>query len=205
MFKPFKDNSITFLELGIYEGGSLLFWNDFFPNATNLGVDLELPAKFPINEKIQMFRGDQTDKILLINLINKVSIDGLDLIIDDASHYGQFSKISFWHLFLNYLKPGGLYVIEDLGTGYWDEWPDGKSLDLGEQQNQSEIVSKDPFPCHFYGMVGFIKQLVDELAASDITKNDEWKQRNLTFESMIIYHQLFSKKSPKLIFIELFI
>ncbi|HYY94551.1 MAG TPA: hypothetical protein VE713_08540 [Pyrinomonadaceae bacterium] len=47
------------------------------------------------------------------------------MIIDDCSHVGTLARASFWHLFERHLKPGGLYVIEDWGTGYWDFWPDG--------------------------------------------------------------------------------
>jgi len=35
------------------------------------------------------------------------------------------TRRSFWHFFQHHLKPGGLYVIEDWGTGYWSDWPDG--------------------------------------------------------------------------------
>ena len=49
------------------------------------------------------------------------------IIIDDCSHIGEFTALSFWHLFDRHLKPGGLYVIEDWGTGYMRGTPDGKA------------------------------------------------------------------------------
>ena len=57
----------------------------------------------------------------------KTAPEGFDIIIDDASHFGDLTKIAFWHLLDNHLKPSGLYVIEDWGTGYWSDWPGGKS------------------------------------------------------------------------------
>jgi spermidine synthase len=51
----------------------------------------------------------------------KTAPEGFDIIIDDASHFGDLTKIAFWHLFDNHLKPSGLYVIEDWGTGYWSD------------------------------------------------------------------------------------
>ena len=57
----------------------------------------------------------------------KTAPEGFDIIIDDASHFGDLTKIAFWHLFDNHLKPSGLYVIEDWGTGYWSDWTDGKT------------------------------------------------------------------------------
>jgi ribosomal silencing factor RsfS len=50
---------------------------------------------------------------------------------------------------------------------------------------QTKQVSKDPFPCHSYGMVGFIKQLIDEQGASDVTKYDLHRRKS-KFEHMII-------------------
>jgi glucose/arabinose dehydrogenase len=57
----------------------------------------------------------------------KTAPEGFDIIIDDASHFVDLTKIAFWHLFDNQLKPSGLYVIEDWGTGYWSDWTDGKT------------------------------------------------------------------------------
>ena len=64
---------------------------------------------------------------LLSVVARKTAPEGFDIIIDDASHFGDLTKIAFWHLFDNHLKPSGLYVIEDWGTGYWRDWTDGKT------------------------------------------------------------------------------
>ena len=64
---------------------------------------------------------------LLSVVARKTAPEGFDIIIDDASHFGDLTKIAFWHLFDNHLKPSGLYVIEDWGTGYWSDWTDGKT------------------------------------------------------------------------------
>lgn len=138
--------------------------------------------------------------------------EGFDIIIDDASHIGELTRIAFWHLFDNHLKPGGLYVIEDRGTGYWDDWPDGKSISLSRpavSRLQGRLLSwlgviatkrhlkilsslfhfsKTPFHCHGYGMVGFVKELVDEQGAADLTRArfDETPKRQSRFESVLI-------------------
>ena len=84
---------------------------------------------------------------------DRVAPEGFDVVIDDASHISEMARTSFWHLFEHHLKPGGLYCIEDWGTGYWCDWPDGRSYD----------------PPHNYGMVGFVKELVDEVGATDLS------------------------------------
>lgn len=55
------------------------------------------------------------------------------------------TRLAFETLF-PHLRPGGFYVIEDWGTGYWPDWPDGE---LPRWAN------------HLAGMVGLVKELVD--------------------------------------------
>jgi hypothetical protein len=187
---------INLLELGILKGGSLQLWHDYFPLGKIVGVDLKLPEEFKPTENIYMFKGSQEDVKFLSDVSEEIAPDGFDIIIDDASHIGELTKISFWHLFEKHLKPGGLYVIEDWGTGYWDDWSDGKSLDYNSYNKSSgillkrfqkiysrlqkyipksllkKIVKPSVMPCHSYGMVGFIKQLIDEQAANDVTRKN---------------------------------
>ncbi len=85
------------------------------------------------------------------------------ILVDNASHIGEYTKESFKILFKNYLKKGGVYVIEDWGTGYWSTWPDGKKYD--------KKLSKQSLNSHQAGMVGFMKQLIDLLAFNDINKD----------------------------------
>lgn len=185
-FEPLAEKNITLLEIGIFKGGSLLLWDDYFPKGKIVGVDIQLPVEFQPSEKISLFEGSQDDFDFLSSMALQTAPHGFDIIIDDASHFGQLSKRTFWYLFDNHLKLGGIYAIEDWGTGYWNNWPDGESLDLSIQQENGGMVSKEPLPCHSYGMVGFIKQLVDEQGAADVTKFSPSKIRDSKFESMTI-------------------
>jgi hypothetical protein len=175
---PWVAKEIKLLEIGIRKGGSLQLWRDYFRLGVIIGIDIKLPEHFVPGERIQMFEGSQADKQFLSEVANKTAPEGFDIIIDDASHIGALTKTAFWHLFDNHLKPGGLYVIEDWGTGYLEDFPDGKRLDavnspLSSVQSLSSEASnrsmKVPFPCHSYGMVGFIKELVDEQGAASVT------------------------------------
>jgi hypothetical protein len=114
------------LELGVHEGASLLLWRDYFPHGTVAGIDIELPKNFESTERVHLFEGSQGDTGFLSEVARRVAPDGFDIIIDDASHMGELTRTSFWHLFDHHLKSGGLYVIEYWGTGYWDHWPDGR-------------------------------------------------------------------------------
>jgi len=129
-FTPIAECPVRLLELGVLRGGSLRLWHDYFPSGTIAGVDLNLLPDFPVTDRIHLFQGSQADTTFLSKVAARIAPEGFDIIIDDASHFGDLTKIAFWHLFENHLKLGGLYVIEDWGTGYWSDWPDGKRLDL---------------------------------------------------------------------------
>jgi hypothetical protein len=208
VLEPWVNKKITLLEIGVHKGGSLLLWRDYFPLGTIVGVDIKLPTDFGPSERIRLFEGNQADPHFLNQVSEEVAPEGFDIVIDDASHIGELTKIAFWHLFQNHLKPGGLYVIEDWGTGYWDDWPDGKSLDIkayGERpwlgnlfwrRIADRLHYRRPLRGHDYGMVGFIKQLVDEQGAHDVTrKNCSGKsERRSMFDRMII--------TPSLVFVK---
>ena len=219
-FRSMAQQNIKLLELGILKGGSMLLWRDFFKHGKIVGLDLNHVDIDDPTGRISVYQGDQRDLRLLDRLATECASDGFDIIIDDASHIGEFTKISFWHLFDNYLKPGGYYVIEDWRVGYSELWPDGAKYkwpdptpDSPRQFSQpSEHKSRSPtgnyvkmslgfvaramdklgmgaitsrasmlyrkskynsyFPSHDYGMVGLIKQLMDELGMDQIPNPD---------------------------------
>ena len=102
--------------------------------------------------RIVVYRGRQEDADLLDRIAAEQAPAGFDVVIDDCSHLAAPTRASFWHLFDRHLKVGGVYVIEDWGVGYWDRWPDG---------------ARYSGPPHDAGLVGLVKELVDECGVSD--------------------------------------
>ena len=214
IFEPYFKKKIALLELGVLLGESLLLWRDYFPFGTIAGIDVKLPDGFDPSERIHIFEGNQADLQFLSQVANTVAPEGFDIIIDDASHIGELTKTAFWHLFDNHLKPNGIYVIEDWGTGYWSAWPDGKRLNLESYSQQKfkrshvwllllkatrKLGLRLSMRSHCYGMVGFIKQLIDEQAAEDVTRGmvKAKPTRRSKFENMIITPSIvFIKKAP---------
>jgi hypothetical protein len=211
VLQPWVDREITLLEIGVLKGGSLLLWRDYFAQGTIVGIDINLPEGFVPTERIRVHQGSQSDPIFLTEVARREAPEGFDIIIDDASHFADLTRKSFWHLFDNHLKPGGLYVIEDWGTGYWDDWPDGASY-RPEKRRQQELwarllvrlkISRNarrklPAHCHSYGMVGFVKELVDEQGAADMTRSrlSGTPKRRSKFESVLIKSSIvFVRKS----------
>src|SRR6476619_5089362 len=191
---PWVDEEITLLELGVYRGGSLKLWRDYFPRGSIVGIDRKLPQNFRPGERIQVFEGSHGNKRFLSEVANRTAPNGFDIIIDDASHIGEKTRMAFWYLFDHHLKPGGLYAIEDWGTGYLDDFPDGKTPDLRHPHVSQNLVNasmpteniKIPVPCHSYGMVGFIKELVDEQGAASIAMGRKGAFRLSKFENLVI-------------------
>jgi hypothetical protein len=61
-------------------------------------------------------------------------------------------------------------VIEDWGTGYWEQWEDGRRFEPAPDRvvSSAKEPRKTEFRSHLIGMPGFIKQLIDECALTDI-------------------------------------
>lgn len=124
-FGDLFSKEIALLELGVQRGGSMYLWRDLFPRGQIAGLDLN---PIPIQDdsgRIHVYQGFQQDPVVLDRIGKEVAPQGFDVIIDDASHIGEYTRDSFWHLFRHHLKPGGIYVIDDWGCAYWNDWADG--------------------------------------------------------------------------------
>jgi hypothetical protein len=125
-FEPIREKVKTVLELGVYEGASLLMWRDYFPNAAVHGIDLNLrPFKHRRAERVHVHRGSQTDP-RLINGVTKLVGGTFDLAVDDGAHTNE-TQIASFKLIWPHVAPGGYYVMEDVCCNYWDtfnnSWP----------------------------------------------------------------------------------
>jgi hypothetical protein len=177
---PHREGKVRMLELGVHTGASLMVWHEFFKDAVIAGLDL-LPLQRDLPEGVRFYQGGQEDLGLLTRISEEMAPEGWDIIIDDASHLASPTRASFWHLFTNHLRPGGLYFIEDWGTGYWDDWEDGSSYQERESEEPHRYLSHD------HGMVGFVKQLVDEAGRNAIHKTSGLpSERRTMFDHMCI-------------------
>jgi hypothetical protein len=64
-------------------------------------------------------KGDQNDPEFMASLGERIG--PIDIVIDDGSHVNEHVITSFDALF-GHVRPGGLYVIEDLQSSYWPGW-----------------------------------------------------------------------------------
>ena len=115
-FSKYRDKEIVILEIGVFQGGSLQMWKNYFgPKAKIYGVDINPNCKELEEENIEIFIGSQCDRSFLKNL--KQQIPPVDILIDDGGHTMQQQIITFEELF-GHVKENGLYLCEDTHTSY---------------------------------------------------------------------------------------
>lgn len=120
----------TILELGMFEGGSLVLFDKLYRPRRLIGVDLcdeiaPLEAYRADKEHITTFYRRSQDDPELPRLVSRELPDGIDLIIDDASHHYAQTRAAF-HLYFPLLKPGGLYVIEDWAWSHQEPYQEAQ-------------------------------------------------------------------------------
>jgi demethylmacrocin O-methyltransferase len=129
-FKKFRYKRINFLEIGVGGGeepfagvNSLRMLKQYFPFEKKYSIDIY--DKSPQEERrIKIFEGCQVDELFLASICDEIG--EFELIIDDGSHINSHVIKSFEFLFAK-LKTGGIYVIEDAQTSYWDYYYGGTS------------------------------------------------------------------------------
>jgi hypothetical protein len=142
-YLPFKRyDEINILEIGVLNGESLRMWGDYFYRSNVIGIDILPICKNHETDHIKIEIGSQTDKDFLGSVIKKYV--SFDIIIDDGSHMNSDVIFSFKHLF-NSLNSGGVYVIEDSSTSYWEEFGGGLSRKDSTMEYFKEIIDEVNF------------------------------------------------------------
>jgi len=118
-------------EMGIWSGGSVVFWHEYFRPDKHVAIDLlpgtdsrpftEYVGSTHVRDRLKTYWGvDQGDAATMNAILEREFDTPLDLVIDDASHLYAPTKKAFETLFPR-LRPGGLYLIEDWTWGYKKE------------------------------------------------------------------------------------
>ena len=119
-FSPIKSEVKLLCEIGIggfwkdvnwVNGNSLKVWRDYFINSQILGLDIVKHTDIEDLDRINIDWIDQSKKDLVIEYANK--LQDYDIILDDGSHNVYDQQITLAYFFKS-LKPGGIYVLEDL-------------------------------------------------------------------------------------------
>ncbi len=176
-FRKYKFKNNTILEIGVggYNeslrgGNSLRMWKSYFPFSKIYSLDI-YDKSFLEERRIKIFKGSQVDISFLDKLTNETG--DFDLIIDDGSHINEHVITSFKLLFPK-LKKGGIYVVEDTQTSYWEEYG-GNSTNLDSKHT----------------IYGYFKSLIDSLNNEEfIIENYEKTYYDKHIISMHFYHNM---------------
>ena len=157
--EDWRDRPLAVLEIGVHEGGSLRMWRDYFPMARIYGLDVKHVDIS--DDRIEVFVGDQKDPEVLARVVERSG--PLDLIVDDGSHRGEDQQGSLLFLW-PHVKPGGIYIIEDIHTSYLERWG------MGWRQPGTTVE--------------FLKQVLDDV-------NVDWHRRPATLPDVESAHFYF--------------
>lgn len=116
IFSPYIGKKITFVEVGVLNGGSLFMWRDFFgPEARIIGVELNPDAKKWEEHGFEIFIGSQADPDFWNDLFKKIG--PIDVMLDDGGHFND-QQIITTLCAIPHIKDGGLLAVEDVHTSY---------------------------------------------------------------------------------------
>jgi len=170
IFKNYKNKDITFVEIGIHNGGSLNIWKKYFSkNSKIIGIDINPDCKKFAEEGIEIFIGNQSDPNFWNDFFNKVG--KVDIILDDGGHTNLDQIITTVSV-ADKINDGGLLMIEDTHSSYIDAYNSSKK----------------------FSFVEFSKKIIDDvnLKNSKNFKQFKFSLSNLiysvqTFESIMVF------------------
>jgi hypothetical protein len=115
-FSPFRGQPLTMIEIGIFNGGSLRMWRDYFGSqATIVGVDVNPECTKFAEPGIEVVIGDQEDRGFLRSLADR--FPDAAILVDDGGHRMGQQIATFEELYPR-MRQDGVYLCEDTHTSY---------------------------------------------------------------------------------------
>ena len=122
-FAKYRNKDLSILEIGVFKGGSLQMWKNYFKGSCNkvmvYGIDIDPECKQLEEDNIKIFIGSQEDRDFLHKV--KKEIGKVDILIDDGGHTMNQQIVSFEELF-DLVDENGIYLCEDLHTSYMERY-----------------------------------------------------------------------------------
>lgn len=118
-----KNHPLTIMEIGVDRGGSLEIWKKYLPEGSKIhGVDINPKCnEISFSENIFFHLGSAADRSFMEKTFDNTEFD---IILDDGSHICS-DVIETFNIMFPKIKNGGLYIIEDLHTSYWESFGGG--------------------------------------------------------------------------------
>lgn len=116
-FSRFRGMEITFLEIGVQNGGSIHMWRRYFgPKARIIGVDVDQNCKALEKDGFEIWIGDQADPNFWKSFCE--ANPNIDVVLDDGGHT-MIQQITTFNSLFPILHDNGCYLCEDTHTSYF--------------------------------------------------------------------------------------
>ena len=116
-FARYRGRPCTIVEIGIFHGGSLQMWRDYFgPEARIIGVDIDPETAQFAAPGTEIMIGDQADRSFLRELARRAG--PIDILIDDGGHTMAQQITTLEELYAQ-VTADGIVLVEDTHTSYW--------------------------------------------------------------------------------------
>ena len=176
MFNKYVGKKMTFVEVGVLQGGSLFMWREYFgKDARIIGIDLHPNAKELEKHGFEIYIGSQSDKNFWRNFYTKVG--KIDILLDDGGHVNDQQIVTLSES-VNNINDDGIIMTEDVHTSYFKKFG-----------NPSK-----------YSYINYSKYLIDVVNSrfpeTEIKKNNfRNKIYSISFYESIVAIKINSKKS----------
>lgn len=184
-FKKYRNRPVVILEVGVFQGGSLRMWREYFGKEAEIyAIDVNPVCKQFEGEGTKIFIGSQEDRNFLRSV--KSQIPKIDILIDDGGHTMNQQIVTFEEMF-DHVDENGLYLCEDLHTSYWKVYGGGYkkkgsfieySKDLIDRLNAWHIkdntlqvnnFTRSTYSLHYYDSILLIQKKTIEPPFSKMT------------------------------------
>lgn len=170
IFHRFKNKKITFVEVGVFNGGSLEIWKKYFHEDSKIiGIDFNPECKKFEDKGVEIFIGDQSNENFWDDFFKKVG--KVDIILDDGGHTNLQQIITIMKSIRN-INDDGIIITEDTHSSYMSKFG-----------NPSK-----------YSFINFAKKVIDDinykfpnLGKFENSLNDYIYSISF-FESIVVFH-----------------
>ena len=119
---PYVGKPVRVLEIGVFHGGGLDQLRALLgAQAILVGADVDPAARSACAGRFDVAVGDQSDPEFLDQVVSEYG--PFDVVIDDGGHSMRQQIAAIEHLFPT-LNDGGVYIVEDTHTSYWEPYKD---------------------------------------------------------------------------------
>jgi hypothetical protein len=170
LLSRFIGQPITFVEVGVYNGGSLFMWRRFFgEQARIIGVDLNPDARRWEKDGFEIWIGNQSNPDFWAEFLK--SVGPIDVFLDDGGH-SNIQQIQTVVSVAPSIKDNGLLLVEDTHTSYMTQFGN---------------PSKRSFMNFAFDIVDSINSRFPEVTASSNSLNQHVSSVSF-FESIVAFH-----------------